>query len=176
VLRRRRWVAVLNILGSWFFRLLAIVSVGYLVYDRIYETESTISSPIPDAIHPFDFIFTITNNSHLFPIRDVQWFCVADHVKTTFNNTFANAALGDATVSGIRPGQNLNSNCNGKGTSVFLKFDPNDEIVEGTVRVKIEYDIKILGVYTSHRSPFPTRFTWITQGAKPQWVRGEFAK
>ena len=68
-LSRRLWqrrLAIVKATWSGFFRLATLLSVGYLVYDRIYETSVAISSETADAGQPFRIPFTVTNNSHLF--------------------------------------------------------------------------------------------------------------
>ena len=55
-----------ELMANWFFRSLTLLSVFYLVFDRIYETSATISAPAPDALKPFSFPFSVRNNSHFF--------------------------------------------------------------------------------------------------------------
>jgi hypothetical protein len=77
---------------SIFFRLATLISVGYLVYDRIYETEASLSAPISTANHPPDFIFAITNNSHLFKIYEIQWRCLMIDVENSLGQKFHGGA------------------------------------------------------------------------------------
>src|ERR1700737_1475190 len=67
--RTAKWIGVL------FWRSATLLSVGYLVYDRYYETDATLSVPASDPSFPFTFPFAITNNSHVFAIRNVAWSC-----------------------------------------------------------------------------------------------------
>jgi hypothetical protein len=162
---------------SVFFRIATLLSVSYLVYDRVYEIEATISSPVPNTQHPFVFVFTITNNSHLFRIRHVHWDCITDHLKIDHGHDFNMAQIINGSESEIQPGQSLNINCNtitGAGTAIVLP--PNAVIAEAVMRIKIVYDTDVLWIFTSRRSPPPTKFTWFTEGATPQWVKGNFAR
>jgi hypothetical protein len=68
-----RWVAKWvwfdkSQLVTWLFRLFTVLSVLYLVYDRIYETSLTTSSVASDPNDAFKYPFSINNNSHLFSI------------------------------------------------------------------------------------------------------------
>src|ERR1700733_13395967 len=65
--------AILRLAWGGVWRLATAISVGYLVFDRIYETSVTVTAPVPDARRPFEFPFSITNNSHLWSIRNVAW-------------------------------------------------------------------------------------------------------
>jgi hypothetical protein len=44
---------------TWLFRLFTLISVGYLVYDRFYETGALIQSPASDPKNPFLFPFQL---------------------------------------------------------------------------------------------------------------------
>jgi hypothetical protein len=63
------------------FRLLTAASFSYLVFERFYETAATVSSSVLNDQRPNVFLVTITNNSHLFPIKNVVWFCFSEHLK-----------------------------------------------------------------------------------------------
>jgi hypothetical protein len=45
----------LSFVVTWVFRVLTLASFAYLIYDRFYETEPTISSPVLNAPRPFVF-------------------------------------------------------------------------------------------------------------------------
>src|SRR4051794_24409461 len=72
-------------LGLW--RAAAAISVGYLVFDRIYETNATMASPASDPNEPFRMPFSITNNSHIFALKNLSWTCTALSIRTE-NNTY----------------------------------------------------------------------------------------
>lgn len=160
-----------------FFRIATLLSVAYLVYDRAYETEATLSSPVLTANKPFGLIFAITNNSHLFTIRNVRWECFADHIKTApRTNHIRDVLVVDGSQKAIGPGQSLNVNCNKSGNIFPFGFASDETIAEAVMRIKIAYDTDIFGFLSSHRSPPSTKFTWFTEGGTPQWVKGEFAE
>jgi hypothetical protein len=174
---RRNPSRVLRSLWSGFFRIATLISLSYLIYDRLYEIEATISAPLLNAPRPFAFVFTITNNSHLFTIRDVDWTCSVDHMKTTHGNDLTSSGVNiKGSEAKILPGQNLNVHCNGLRNKILAYlFDPEDRITEGTMRVALKYDIDIFGVFTLHPTPPPTTFTWSTEGETPLWIKGPFA-
>ena len=155
-----------------------MLGFSYLIFDRFYETSATISSPVLNVQRPFVFVFTITNNSHLFAIRNVYWDCMIDHLRTTNGADFTNAQIASSGLSSeILPGQGLNINCNttpAGGTAIG--FPPDVRISEATMRIKISYDADILWIFSLPLSPPPTRFSWFTEGATPQWIKGDFAK
>jgi hypothetical protein len=55
------------------FRFLTLMSVGYLVYDRVFETDASVSVQASDPNDAFEFPFSINNNSHLFSISNIHW-------------------------------------------------------------------------------------------------------
>jgi hypothetical protein len=158
-------------LWSGVFRIATLMSVFYLVYDRIYETGATISSPATDPRNPFRLPFTITNNSHLFAIQNVVWECIANHIKGD-NIVVADARIVDGSSIEIEPGKNLNIDCNPFGpTSRLIQMDAN--ITEASITISLHYDSKIFGVYSLHRSPSES-FTWFLEASNSQWVKGKF--
>jgi hypothetical protein len=160
---------------SIFFRLATLISVGYLVFDRIYETGATIFSPTSDPKSPFLFPFTITNNSHLFHIHNVVWDCVAIHIETEHGTTLDRGQFLYGSQTQIGPGQSLNISCNPIGPTSHI-ININDPIVEASIAIGLKYDSDIFGVYLWRRSPAPTRFTWMSKATTPQWIKGNFAQ
>jgi hypothetical protein len=166
---------------AWFFRALTLLSVGYLLFDRLYETDATISLVASDPSDPFKFPFSVNNNSHIFTFENVRWSCIllsvhaeagSEHVNIT-NSTL----LSRGTKISIAPGHNLNVKCDMLSpTASFLRtrtvqgFHFKDAIIE----ISAEYEVSILGLYNWTRNPVATKFTWITDVSNPQWVRGEF--
>jgi hypothetical protein len=152
------------------------VSVGYLIYDRLYETEATITAALPTDQSPAVFLFTINNNSHLFKITDVRWNCFVEHLVTTSGTEINMSGRFNGSERKILAGHNLNVDCNAKqDTSTFLGFKSSDTIAEGTIWIEISYDTD-LRFWKLHRSPPPTKFTWFAQGTARQWIKGDFAK
>jgi hypothetical protein len=83
----------------------------------------------------------------------------------------------NGTRSEIAAGKNLNIDCNVLGpTSHFFRTGVMPDISEVVMRVDLEYDSDIFGLYLWHRTPPGTLFTWMKSASNPQWVRGEFAK
>jgi hypothetical protein len=145
------------------------LSVGYLVYDRIYETGATVSSVASDPTNPFYFPFAIANNSHVFSLRHIEWSC---HVvkMTAGGNDFTDltAFLG-GDVDEIRPGGVLNVSCR---RAVALNGLPVTNLV---LEIDLQYDADIFGIMV-HRSPPAIPFTWAADATNPQWIRGELVQ
>jgi hypothetical protein len=58
-------------LVTWLFRFFTVLSVSYLVYDRLFETILTISAAASDPKDAFKYPFSINNNSHLFSVSEL---------------------------------------------------------------------------------------------------------
>jgi hypothetical protein len=165
---------VLRFLWKAFWPVATLSSVSYLVFDRIYETAATISSPASDPRDPFLFPFSIANNSHLFPIYNVQWTC--RHISTKSNVTLINVSVEWHTQSKISPGTILNIDCNDLGPrSHIIHTDTPLVYTEAVIDIELRYDVSIFDLFSKTIHPDPTRFTWIAQASNPQWVRGEIA-
>lgn len=160
---------------SGLFRFATLLSVGYLVYDRIYEADATLSISGSDPAFAFEFPFTITNNSHIFTIRNVKWMC--EHLKTkAIGVNASDNKLRTGTVSSIKPGQALNFDCSVFGPRSNFIRTPRVKIDEAVIRITLAYDADLFGWYTLARKPEPTTFTWWGTSSNPQWVRGDFAR
>lgn len=167
--RIARWV------WSGLWRLAAVLGVGYLVFDRIYEISATVSSPASDPNDQFRLPFTITNNSHIFSIRHISWLCTTVTVDTDPPNTIANNKTSRGTESILAPGQAINFDCNVAGpTSHSIKILEN-KIIGATLEISFSYDADLFG-WLWHRAPPPTRFTWASNSTSSQWIRGKIAK
>jgi hypothetical protein len=160
---------------TWIFRLLTLLSVGYLVADRKYETEATINIVASDENYAFLFPFSINNNSHIFPIYNINWVCAVieargEKIKLDY------VSAGNGTKSEIDPRRNLNIGCNiiGKNSN-FINTSIPTKFSSIELLVSLQYDMKIFG-YSWTITPKPTLFTWLGISTKPQWIRGEFAQ
>jgi hypothetical protein len=174
------WHRPLRVLGGlwgFLFRIATLLSVGYLVYDRVYEADATLSASASDPTFAFAFPFTITNNSHMFVIREVKWACQALKVKFGNNNTIADSQIIRGSTSAIERGQSLNIDCSIVGpNSHFFHTDGKVSIDEAVVKIALSYDADFFGWFSLHRTPEPTIFTWFTDATNPQWIKGNFAK
>lgn len=148
--------------------LMTIVAFAYLIADSIYQMEVTVSSPASEPKDPYYFPFTITNNSHIFPIRNIRWTCNIAAMKDDRGNFWGDNKILHGTKSEIARGGALNIFCRG--------FPVAGHALEGVVYVDVEYDTDIFGWFTLPRHPAVTRFTWMGAGDNPQWIRGEFAE
>jgi len=161
---------------NWIFRIATILTVGYLGFDRLYETDATISVFASDPADPFSFPFTITNNSHLFTITDVQWTCVVEHLKAG-GVTMDNVSQLTGSVNPILPGQLVNFDCAMFGRHSHIIHMPITPKVENlSMVIGFTYKVRLFGIIPLQKHPRPTRFTWFADATNPQWIRGEFAR
>jgi hypothetical protein len=136
----------------------------------------TISAPVPNALKAFSFPFAMTNNSHLFSIRNLEWQCIAAaHLKTDTNQPFEDIKLVSGSSSAINPGETINVNCNKPhGTGQII--GSTGQVVEGRMVIRVRYNVPIFGVFFWPRLPAPTEINLFTDGASPQWIKGRFAE
>lgn len=158
---------IAKFLWATFWRAIAFAGFAYLVYDRIYETSATISAPASDPAFPFTFPFSITNNSHVFALRDIMWSCQPVGLKWGNNNEIKHGNLMRGSTSEILPGQTLNIPCG------FGGFTNIHEVV---VITEVSYTADFFGLFSLRRNVPPTTFTWVAKAANPQWIKGDFAK
>jgi hypothetical protein len=171
--RRRR--AIVEGVAVWLWRIPTLLGVVWLVYDRVYEADATLSAPASDPTFAFEFPFAITNNSHIFTIRNVKWTC--NHIRTKWANGGGdnNQAVA-GTVTAIEPGGTLNFDCSLVGPNSHVLRMPKVKIDEAIVRINISYDADLFGWFRLHRTPSSVTFTWWGDASNPQWIRGDFAK
>jgi hypothetical protein len=157
------------------FRVFTLISVSYLVYDRIYETGALIQSPASDPNDPFLFPFSITNMSHIFALRDIEWRCkfpfrTYDRVNLMDgnpDNIFENISNVSGTSKELPPGGVLNVSCGHPlGNTQLFPFQ------DIKVLIYVNYNTNILWLHTLHRSP-SEQFTWAGTAERPQWIRGQ---
>jgi hypothetical protein len=163
-------------LWSSIFRVATLMSVSYLVYDRIWETEATIVSPASDPQDAFFFPFSIQNNSHLFTIRNIHWECETEVLigpRLSASNNYTTSG----TVSEISPGRNMLFQCTTGGRYSIpggMTSDHPWEISFGAINIAFTYDVDAR-FFSFTRHPSATKFSWIGRATNPQWVKGDFA-
>jgi hypothetical protein len=153
------------------FRGLAVLGVGYLLYDRLYETALTVSAAASDPKDAFKYPFSINNNSHLFSVSGLQWRCLIISIKSEHLN-MTNGVIGFGTNSSIQAGQNLNITCD---PSTMIRSEQRPEFTTAIIQIALSHAVHILW-YNLHVAPNPTPFTWIGTASNPQWVRGYYAR
>jgi hypothetical protein len=171
-----RLVTVTNV-----FRLFTLLSVGYLVYDRIFETDASISVQASDPNDALEFPFSINNNSHLFSISNIHWNVAMIHAKSKILGStvnFGRNEFDNGTVSMIDPGRNLNLKFDVLSpTSPYIKIQgEKGKFTDAELELSLVYDVNLFGLYNWTRHPTPTRFSWIGDATNPQWIRGAFAE
>lgn len=157
---------------NWVFRVATAVSVGYLLYDRIYETAATLSISASDPHDPMMFPFSVTNNSHIFKIRHFHWTCWVISFVNAKNSGMANFGLTQKRSAEftIDEGETLNFHCfKGNGMKIFDFGDA--PVLKAEVMVEISYNSAF-----NAKLDEKTKFTWIGEASNPQWIRGEFAQ
>jgi hypothetical protein len=149
---------------TWIFRFLTLLSVGYLLFDRIYETGVTISCPASDPKNPFLFPFAVTNNSHIFAIKDVRWRCTLRFLEFENHIYVANSVrLGEGHESAIGPNANVNISCAG--------FSAGDrKILSGKIKISIGYKMPLPLGFGFCRT-IAASFSWVGKDTA-QWIRG----
>lgn len=179
--RLARWLwhhpwKVIRFFLNGFFRVATLLSVAYLVYDRAFESDATISSLASDPSDPFRLPFTVTNNSHLFYIREIAWQCGVVHIETEHRNTVDSSQAIYGTKEALPPGQTLNIDCNFFGpTSRIIRAPPEDKVTKASISIQLAYKIDIFGIYQWIRHP-RALFTYYPGITYSQWIRGAFAR
>lgn len=158
----------------WLWRIPTLLGVAWLVYDRVYETDATLSVAASDPKWAFEFPFVITNASHIFAIRNVQWACRFVRVTTEKNSGIGNLAFAHGSKSVIEAGQVLNIDC--MSGIAFAEGQGKPILKEGVIQILLEYDADFFGLFSLHRKPIPTTFTWFASASNPQWIKGESAR
>jgi hypothetical protein len=140
------------------------LGIAFLVYDAYFQTEATVSSVASDPQDVFYFPFSLTNNSHIFSIRHIKWGCDVEHLRSAQNATMDHVGImGSGSEDEIPPNGTLNMFCR----SVKIE----QKIVEARILVLTDYYVSVFGL-EFHRTPAPTRFTWLGGASNPQWIKG----
>ncbi len=114
-------------LSTGFWRAIALASLFFLIFDRVYETSATVSSVASDPKTPFYFPFAITNNSHLLTLRNIEWTCHVINVTFNVPSTIQNNSIGAKGIKNeLASGEILNIPCR------FMKTDLR--VVSGAMR------------------------------------------
>ncbi len=171
----KRWM-IARSLWNGFFRFATLLSVSYLVYDRFYEADATIAASASDPQFAFEYPFTITNNSHVFKIRDVHWKC--EYIKISAENiSMSDSSSIAGSTNVILPGKVLNIDCSVIGpNSRIINIPQKPKITEAIIKIEVSYKADLFGLYAFDRKPEPALFRWFADASNPQWIKGEFAK
>lgn len=152
--------------ATWIFRLVTLLSFSYLIYDRFYETRATISIASTDD-NPFHSRFAITNNSHLFVIRNVHWSCRINSLK----GPNVDIERINEIVAGSRTIISEGDSVNFRLCSVMVV---NGAIVtEGEVVIEAQYETDVFGLWLEPGTTGPVTFTWLGSSFTPHWIRGD---
>jgi hypothetical protein len=169
----------LDLVANWFFRILTLISVSYLVADRLYEiSAASVSSPASDPQNPLMSSFMITNNSHLFTLRNVEWACGIDYLQTEKDQTIHDVNLMGGTELSISPGQSIVFNCNKPTKKYAPFFGFTSPITDALLSIKVRYDVDINLIIASFywkKYPPPAIFRWSPHSTYSQWIRGRSA-
>ena len=168
--RKSRSSRIAEISMTWLFRLFTVVSISYLVYDRYYETNAIITSSASDPANPFFFPFSLTNSSHLFHLKNIDWACQLVRVDYEGNGRLNGPTIIDnSQKSDLAPGQVTNIFCNRNGIQVDSK------VIDAVVRMQANYDVDVFGIFNLHRQSDIVTFNWLSSPteARRQWLKGE---
>jgi hypothetical protein len=140
--RRRRPLA--RWIGILFWRAVTLLSLAWLIFDRVYETGATIAPTGSAPKKSLYFPFAVSNNSHIFTLRNVRW---SFHV---LEAQFGGLAMQDimfnvaGKIDEIAPGDVANVSCR----RAIAGLPAPSKL---TLRLNVEYDTKILGYEFSRR-------------------------
>jgi hypothetical protein len=154
---------------NWAFRLIAALSVGYLLYDRLYETGAVISVSASDPHDPTFYPFTITNQSHLFKLRNVAWECELKWLDVDNKRHMENVGLFQRSHMTIFEGQTVNFDCFKSGNISFFGSGKNVNFTDIEMAIHVKYSVAL----RSRESTM--RFRWMGKASNPQWIRGDSA-
>jgi hypothetical protein len=154
--------------GVWsgVFRIATLLSVGYLVFDRLYETSATIYSPASDPNNPFFYPFTVANNSHIFALYDIKWNCIYGRMITSADDVIEHGLEQNGIMKYLAPGGLINIDCKRS-----LQF-PHQKIKEAKIFIGVSYDVNVFGIFRWHRQPEATPFFWYGIVPNPKWIKG----
>jgi hypothetical protein len=156
---------------TWLLRTITVLGFSYLILERMYESNLTVSVVASDPEDPFRYPFSINNNSHLWSVSNIQWYCLLISIQGPHLDMGRNVLASDS-VSNIPAGRKLNISC---ASSII---QPMPKITSAVIEIALSHDINIdiwVIHHQWHRYPDPTLFTWAGRASNPQWIRGEFA-
>ncbi len=157
---------------TWALRVVTVLGFSYLILERIYESNLTVSIVASDPEDPFKYPFSLNNNSHMWSVSTIQWHCALISIEAPPVHMAYNL-LKEGTFLNIPPGQNLNIGC---PVSSFMK---PPKVTSAVIEIELSYDVNIdiwLIHHLWHRQPPPTIFTWAGSASNPQWIRGQIAR
>ena len=157
--------------ATWTLRIVTLLCLTYLVADRISETGATVSSPASDPKDPFYFPFSVTNNSHIFTLRNIEWTCRLVSLKVENWPPFPDAGSFISSAPKIDPGGVINVSCK----QAFRSNTRSDELLLLSLAIELKYDTYFFGLNVLTRN-FRTVFTWAISASNPQWIKGENAR
>jgi hypothetical protein len=158
-------------LWSGVFRVATLISVGYLVYDRLYETGASIETIASDPADPLLFPFSVTNNSHVFWMHQVKVACEYRSLLFEKNSHFVYDSYVSSSVPQEIPiGTALLYSCRGPTPKLALK--------SGELGISISYETNIMNLYrwVHANTTYPTKFTWYSAPTSARWIKGVLAR
>jgi hypothetical protein len=138
-----------------------VVGLIWLIYDTYEHTFPEIHLFATDSHWPFLLPFTVKNNSSIFAMHDIQWYCYIDKIDFAAGGGIYYIMLSDSTKTTIGPEKAVNYRCLLAGVeSKWLK--------SGRLLVYVKY-FTLGFIRTSDSVPF----TWLPQADPPRWIEGE---
>ena len=142
---------------------LGIAASVFAVWEAYWGTLPEIHALGPDFSSPFALPFAVKNPSHIFDMRDVQWFCGIEKIEFSQNNGLQSFSLTEPPIAKIPAGETANFRCPiGVGSQ-----DMKSGSLSLFVKFKTFYIPRI-----STTQPM----TWIANANPPRWVEGNYGK
>lgn len=148
---------------NWIFRSLALAGFMFLILDRMYDMQATISTTGSDPNNALAYPFALTNNSRYLAISDVKWQCNVVKLISKSGSMIDGALIHSQSPSRIPPGKTANITCS---SSMYI----DGPHVAGLILISVSYRMLFM---TFEVKDVP--FRWSGRTSNPQWVRGNFA-
>lgn len=139
------------------------------IYEIYYNTEPTINAASINPSNPFNFPFSVTNNSHFVPMNNVHWTCKVNSLDNIYGGGLHNLSVDNPAhiIPKLNTGETQNVSCR---RNITVNLNQN-EIVNLEAEIQLSYELKLL-IFNIHRRYFET-FTWTKASGNPQWLKGK---
>jgi len=151
------------------FATFATVIGGVFFFLDLYrDTLPIVEVEGSDESSPFAFPFKISNRSSVFSMRNAEFFCGIDEVRTRQGGKFSQFSVVDSRRATITQKGSDDFHCI-LGSEVF-PLSPN-AIISAHIFVRVKYNT----LWVRRVSP-ETEFTWFTGASAPRWISGKIVE
>ena len=161
ILRFVQWLVGLAVTA------LGIVGGVYGIWGPFWPTEPSFAPASPSSGVPLDVPFTVTNNSSLFPITDLEIECHLISVRILPHNNIGETILRTRSVNRLSPRENRSYTCP-FSQSIGGNAIDYTKMVEATIQFVSIYDSS----WGGRTKSFSPKFTLNSRTNPPQWVSG----